>query len=71
MTDFDAIRGVLAVFAPAEGWICTKIGWRKAVQVEHPRQGMRICRVTEDGTVVVLKAVEHQWALPPAESIRV
>nr|WP_294518967.1 hypothetical protein [uncultured Rhodopila sp.] len=62
MTDFDAIRGVLSVFAPTAGWTCTKIGWRKAVQVEHRDLGVRICRVAEDGTVVVLKAEDPHAA---------
>ncbi len=69
MTDFDAIRGVLAVFAPADGWTCTKIGWRKAVQVEHAEYGVRICRVAPDGHVDVLKADHREpasAALPTA-----
>jgi hypothetical protein len=55
MTDFDAIRAVLAEFPPSAGWICSKILWRQALQVEHPQLGVRICRVTEDGAVSVIK----------------
>jgi hypothetical protein len=54
MTDFDAVRAVMAAFAPAAGWTCKKIGWRQAVQVEHPELGVRVCRVSEDATVQVL-----------------
>nr|WP_294549311.1 hypothetical protein [uncultured Rhodopila sp.] len=56
MTDFDAVRAVMAAFAPTAGWTCKKIGWRQAVQVEHPQLGVRVCRVSEDATVQVLNA---------------
>lgn len=54
MTDFDAVRAVMAAFAPTAGWTCKRIGWRQAVQVEHPEYGVRVCRVSEDATVLVL-----------------
>jgi hypothetical protein len=54
MTDFDAVRAVMAAFAPTAGWTCKRIGWRQAVQVEHPEYGVRVCRVSEDATVQVL-----------------
>jgi hypothetical protein len=56
MTDFDAIRAVMAQFPPSAGWICSKILWRQALQVEHPQLGVRICRVAEDGAVSVIRA---------------
>ena len=59
MTDFDAIRAVLAVFHPADGWACTKVGWRQAIRIEHPNFGMRVCRVSDTVVVTVLFAGEH------------
>jgi hypothetical protein len=56
MTDFNAIRAVLAVFPPADGWSCTKVGWRQSIRIEHPEYGMRVCRVSEEGVVTVLYA---------------
>ncbi len=55
MTDFEAIRAVMAEFKPSAGWICSKILWRQALQVEHPQLGVRICRVTDDGAVSVIR----------------
>ena len=40
MTDFEAIRAVMAEFPPSAGWICSKILWRQALQVEHPQLGI-------------------------------
>jgi hypothetical protein len=59
MTDFDAIRAVLAVFPPADGWACTKIGWRQAIRIEHPDFGMRVCRVSDGVVVSVIFAGDH------------
>ncbi len=59
MTDFNAIRAVLAVFPPSDGWTCTKVGWRQAIRIEHAEYGMRVCRVSEDGIVSVIYAGEH------------
>lgn len=59
MTDFDAIRSILAVFPPAEGWTCSKIGWRQSIRIEHPEHGMRVCRAADDGIVTVLLTGDH------------
>jgi hypothetical protein len=59
MTDFDAIRAVLAVFPPADGWTCSKVGWHQSIRIEHPDYGMRVCRSSADGVVTVIHAGEH------------
>jgi hypothetical protein len=63
VTDFDAIRAVLAVFPPADGWTCTKVAWRQAIRIEHPEFGMRVCRVS-DGIVVSVIDAGEQHAPP-------
>lgn len=66
MTDFDAVRAVMAAFAPTAGWTCKKIGWRQAVEVEHPEYGTRVCRVADDATVRVLNPDEPHPILTEA-----
>jgi hypothetical protein len=63
MTNFNAIRAVLAVFPPADGWTCTNVGWHQSIRIEHPGHGMRVCRSSEAGVVTVIHSGGHYVAL--------